>query len=440
MEEYLLYQQSYYVDKRGDGPAAATLAHGLMQLLVGLGEKNGFDIDATLHDRHTFYEIELSDPIEEAWLRKGPDVRLSFLAAGKQFGREGRLLPARYDYEAERARLEEYFTLRKQMREAKGSEADAAWRERLDAVAPHPDHDFYAKINQMSAISAYNGLVSQWEENQPFLAEQLRLLLDLFSRSPNPTERIAAEWSAQAKALGWPGKGLAAMLQVVNPSAGKGANRAKADAAIAPGGLEGFWLIEYLKYLGARHAMIPRVVSKSKDRKSYVLEPQSLSAQRLAPLFREFKRVMWPSSHVKMDVLAVLRWMQLFLRDRATVSSLGFHSAQPDDFVRGLWVTTYKDLGSAVAVMNVSLLNVPRWMRAVESEEAARRYHAIVEEHRRVVESLDEKRSDAHEMLSLYRDFLSGGDLRAFFHFSARYGSYLLQRIERRQFAPQFTL
>ena len=90
--------------------------------------------------------------------------------------------------------------------------------------------------------------------------------------------------------------------------------------------------------------------------------------------------------------------------------------------------------------MNVSLLNIPRWMRAVESEADAQRYHALVEEHRQVMDTLDEKLSDAYELLRRYRDFLSGSDLHAFFHFCAGYGLYLLQRIERRQYAPQFTI
>ena len=189
-----------------------------------------------------------------------------------------------------------------------------------DALMPNPDHDFYAKINQLSAINAYNGLVTQWEANQPYIAGQLQLLLSLFAESPNPTEQITAEWKARAKAESWNGKELVATLQVVNPSAGKGANRSKADANIGAGGLEGFWLVEYLKYLGARHAMLPRVVSGSKDRKSYLLEPKSLSARRLNQLFQEFQKTMWPSSHVKMDILAVLRWMQIYLRDQAKVS------------------------------------------------------------------------------------------------------------------------
>lgn len=434
-----MFQTSYYVDKGSDPPAAAALAHGVMQVLMGLGEVNEGDIEGTLHDRGTFYEIELSDPVEEAWLTTGPEVRLAFLAAGKQFGNAGHSFTQRYDYEQERANRADYFELRKQMREAKGKESDPEWSERLSHAAPDPDHDFYAKINQLAAIIAYNGLVEQWEENQPHRVAQLRLLLELFAETPNPTGRVAAQWAKQAKAEGWVGKGEAAMLQVVNPSMGKGSNRSKADAVIQPGGLEGFWLVEYLKYLGAYRAMIPRVVSGAKDRKSYVLEPKSLSARRLKQLFEKFQKEMWASTHVKMDILAVLRWMRIFLQEQAPDTGQAWGFGQPDDFVRGLWVTTYKDLGSAVAVINVSLLNIPRWMRAVESGADAKRYFDLVEEHRRVIDTLDEKNSDAFDLLRLYRDFLSGAELRAFFHFCAGYGLHLLQRIDRRQFAQPFT-
>ena len=89
-----MFQDRYVVDKGSDPPADAALAHGLLQLLVALGENNDVDMEATLHDRHTFYEIELSDPVEPEWLTRWAGYS-SRLSRGGQDVRQGGPRPAR---------------------------------------------------------------------------------------------------------------------------------------------------------------------------------------------------------------------------------------------------------------------------------------------------------------------------------------------------------
>jgi hypothetical protein len=437
-----MYQTTYYVDKSTATPADTLVAHGVASLLMELAERVEVSLRASVQDAGGYYKVELSQPVSEEWLHSKMEP-LPYLAAGKYSGSAPTDAKEIYPYEQEKERRATYFELRKQMRAAKATADDPEWAERLHMYTPDPGYDFFVKVNQMSAIIGYNALVEQWLANGAATRDQLELLLELFSTTPNPIEDIAEQWTKQAKAKGWTGKGLASASQVVNPGMGKGANRSKADV-LTIGNQENFWLLEYLKFLGARQAMVPRVVSGSKDRKSYILEPRNITTRTAQRLFQEFQSAMWPSTHVKMDILAVLRWMEVFLR--AQTEGVGgervrrLRGKQPGDFVQGLWTVTYKDLGSAHAVMNVSLLRLPRWMRAVENENDAQHYLNIVVEHHRVVDSLDEKNSDAYELLREYRDFLSGADLRAFFRFCAGYGSHLLQRMERRQFAPQFTL
>jgi hypothetical protein len=360
---------------------------------------------------------------------------VALLAAGKH----AQAVPAgvaSHDYEGERERRAVYFELRKQMRVDKALAEDGQFQARLKRTTPNPEHELFVKINQMSAIIGYNGLVRQWEDNRAARVEQLSLLLELFSEPINPLDAIVQRWQKEAKGKKWAGKVKASASQVVNAGMGKGANRSKADK-LTIGNQSRFWLLEYLKFWGARQAMVPRVVSGSKDRKSYILEPRNLTTRTADALFEQFLRVMWPSTHVKMDILAVLRWMEVFLR--AQTSGAGgarvalLRGKQPGDFVQGLWAITYKDLGSAHAVINISLLRLPHWMRAVENEEDARRYLELIEEHRRVVESLEEKKSDAYDLLRLYRNFMSGADVSAFFRFCAGYSSQLLQAIDEQR-------
>jgi hypothetical protein len=95
-------------------------------------------------------------------------------------------------------------------------------------------------------------------------------------------------------------------------------------------------------------------------------------------------------------------------------------------------------LGSASSVLNLAEIGVPQWM-TINTPEQARAYRALLEEHRRVVDSLDEGHGDAYRLLQLYRDFVSGRILDPFFEFNAGYASLTMSRMERGQWAPRFS-
>jgi hypothetical protein len=140
-----------------------------------------------------------------------------------------------------------------------------------------------------------------------------------------------------------------------------------------------------------------------------------------------------------MDVLAALRYTGVFL-DQWLAGQLADvrWGEEPGDYMAGMAMAFYKDMGNAVAVLNLSEIALPRWMR-VETPEQGRAYRALIEEHRRVADSLQERNADEYRLLQCYRDFLSGRDLTAFFAFAASYASLVMSRIERGQWAPRFT-
>jgi hypothetical protein len=148
---------------------------------------------------------------------------------------------------------------------------------------------------------------------------------------------------------------------------------------------------------------------------------------------------MWPNTAIKMDVLAALRYTDVFLEQwlAGQLDDVRY-GKQPGDHISGLTVTFYKDMGSASSVLNLADIGVPQWM-VIETPQHARAYRALLEEHRRVVDSLDEGRGDAYRLLGLYRDFLSGRILDPLFAFCAGYASLTMSRMERRQWAPRFT-
>jgi len=74
----------------------------------------------------------------------------------------------------------------------------------------------------------------------------------------------------------------------------------------------------------------------------------------------------------------------------------------------------------------------------VDNSDDGLLYRALLEEHRRVVSSLKERNADEYRLLGLYRDFLSGHDLRAFFEFTGAFSALLMSRLERDEWAPRF--
>jgi hypothetical protein len=204
--------------------------------------------------------------------------------------------------------------------------------------------------------------------------------------------------------------------------------------------------MEFLKFWGMRVAGVPRVVQSPqagggrgpRDRKTYVLHPVNITLETHETVFRSFNDGMWASTAVKMDILASLRYTQAFLDQwqAGQLADVRF-GEEPGNYVNGLTTAFYKDMGSAVALLNLSEIALPHWMR-VETAEQGKFYRDLIDEHRLVVNSLNERNADEYRLLNTYRDFLSGRNLKAFFEFTGTYGALLMSRLERNEWAPRF--
>ncbi len=234
------------------------------------------------------------------------------------------------------------------------------------------------------------------------------------------------------KALGAEPKSDATLLQLFNPSQGKGLNEPKASR-LEMGNIKSFWLLEYLKAVGMYHCAVPRRVQGTDDRKTYALAPVNIRLDHNKAILRAFQEALWNDTAVKMDILAALRYIRCFLDycEEARESDLMAEllGQGPENFVAGLYVAYYKSLGQASAVMNLSFLELPRWMR-VKSRDDVALYREVVEEHENVIRNIDEERG-GYDLLVRYRDFLSGGRWDAFFDFTAAYGPFLMRERDR---------
>jgi len=445
-----MYQSTYYVDKTTDTFADVLLAYGVASLLDRLLEANGGTTTVRVQDAGSVYAIVLKASIREGFEEMDWFCDLPFIHTRSKKPPDnwpGKVV----DYDAERERRSEYFQARKRLSgEAKRPGATVDEHPELKAVLdlePRPDWDVLAQINQMGAITAYTQVLNAWFECQVCFPDLLCLLLALFASTPNDVDAALADWKEVKKQNDLKAKDKCTPVQVLNPGMAKGINRPKADGAHRLGNPDSLWPLEFLKFWGMRRAGVPRIVRAaqpaggrgSRDRKTYVLRPVNITLDTHDKVYRLFNRSMWANTAVKMDVLAALRYTGAFL-DQWLAGQLADvrWGEEPGDHAAGMAAAFYKDMGNAVAVLNLSEIALPRWMK-VEMPEQGRAYRALIEEHRQVADSLGERNADEYRLLQFYRDFLSGRDLTAFFAFAAGYASLVMSRMERGQWAPRFT-
>lgn len=435
-------QSVFYVDKSTNTFADVLLAYGVAALLDRLLRDNVGQRTVRVQDAGSVYAIELESPIYEDYVDVDWFCDVPFLAVARKTSPAG--WPAEvFDYDAEKERRSQYFEARKQLSpeaRRRGATVDEFPElAQVHALTPRPDYDIMAQINQMSGIYAYSDLLSTWYACREVFAELLSIALTLFATTPNDVDAAYAAWKALQKQHKLKGKDQVTLVQILNPSMGKGVNRTKADRADSLTNPKAFWLVEFLKFWGMRVAGVPRIVRGGGDRKTYVLRPKNITLGTLFRVYPRFNAVMWPSTPVKMDVLAAIRYTDVFLAQwlDGQLDDVRY-GQQPGDHVSGLATAFYKDMGNASAVLNMAEIGVPQWM-TIHAPEDAQAYRALLEEHRRVVDSLNEGHGDEYRLLQLYRDFLSGRTLRPFFAFSAGYAGLTMSRMERGQWAPRLT-
>ena len=351
------------------------------------------------------------------------------------------------DYEAERQHNATYFAQLAELRK-RGivfNKLPAEERNAIEAGGPRTYWSAVAAINQMGALNAYNKVVELWSACVPYAAEFAAVIWTLCDGKPDAEGRAIAEWTAFARAHGLlPGANVSA-TQVVNPDQGKGGNKLKADG-LGIGGMESFWPLEYFKFYGLFTCAVPRQVQGKKDRKLYVLIP---SAQGVAQfwhkdVFDEFQKVFRPTSAIKMDIAAVLRCADALIGEWQKAQQSTGRRRRTNDYIDGLAAVSFKDLGSAVAVMNAATLGLPPWIAWPADASTAQQQREFITQHLRIIMVIgrrgnEEKlRGDEEQLLRDYRDFLTDRDPRlgTFFTFIAGYATYVL-REQARQFSVQ---
>ncbi len=450
--------QQFYCENDTSTAADALKAIGLAEVfhawLKVLGRE---DRQVFVKDCGGYYQISLPSPIEQDDIDRSPRFAvggklLVKTSKGKRAGGSEGIssLLQEFPYEEQQARSRDYQTrLRNLPPEIRNRIRKNPRAEGFEDLGEPPDSDLglYACLSHFKVDEAYNSLCTQWiGPSDAAFRENLSLVLTTFAQPPS--ER----WEMLTKKSRGSSKGNVTLLQVVNPASGKGGNTPKANG-LGIGNLEGFWLTEYLKFVGFFTCAAPFLISKSNDRKTYVLHPKEVEVTLLGEIMGEFRASLLRSTAMKLDILAVLQFTKTFaLYAQRTIKARNnrpswrqrlHQQARVTDIGRGFDTAFYKYMGSAHVTMNLATINFPDWLPAITTVDDAVQALEVLEEHMNVIRSVRLKKEDEGseelELLRRYRDFLSGHDVERFFDFAARYGDYYLAKRLRNQWAGQFT-
>lgn len=430
----MMYER-FYVDKINRTFADNLLAAGLAQLVDDLlaWQEHGGAHDVVTKDCGAYYQLACKpllrrDTVEQLDVKLCPVRPIRTTKNASAIPDD---IPY-FDYDADRARVNEYWAARQ-----KGVDGDD-----LPAL---PEHwDILRAINP-AALPGYNSLALNWWHLGDRQPEALLLLLDLYVTTPNDYAGAVETWKKFVSERATDIKPEATGLQIYNPDQGKGQNKPKADG-LSVGNVSGFWLSEWLKALGLYQAGMTRLVRGAKDRKTFVIAPRELAQSDSRAVMSRFLGSMTSETSIKFDILAAVRYTRALLDHFNSEESLiqrllGRHDVQRK-LVAGFDTAFYKDLGNAVATMNVSFIRLPGWV-IVNSRDDIALYNdpnsGLLEQLERVARQFDESHSDAFTLLRHLRDFISGDDLAAFFRFTNAFPSYYMGRREQSQYAYSFS-
>ncbi len=430
----------FYVDKANGTFADSLTAFGLARILRDL-----VDVDdgsaLSIHNKGSYYAIDIGG-IPEFDLAslvqyQGKLAPASLVRTVKNTAS----LPADYpdslifDYKDEKLKRNMYLEF---IKKARSSKTPTDQKPPL----PHPHWDIYRAINP-AALPGYNNLLCDWWSIRDAHPQVLELLLRLFSSTPNDVDAAIKEWKALDKAFGWGIDPETTTLQLYNPDQGKGQNRGKANA-LGMGNVKGFWLLEWLKAVGFFHAALTQTLRGVKDRKTYVLAPVQLDFDESNSVLDHFRAMMqFSKPAITSDILASIYYTRALLlhadeRRDFLQMLLDVGDGRPRNVVAGFYTAFYKDLGNAVATMNLSFIALPGWIRVRDGRDVEQAEQTIAEL-KQLLWTMDESHSDAYTLLDHLRDFISGDNLDAFFAFTSAYPAYLIGRRERNQPARQLT-
>lgn len=409
------------------------------------------DTDVTVGDAGANFVIRLSKPFPDSPNSARLSVGYQYLEDKKAKRAPAGIRPDPFPYTGQRA----VETVWRQWNEKRGKvrvrKTRASGEDIVASAPPRPD----SRFSLFKALNSLRAGSESW--NNVAHAVQRQLAADPDTLAAHVTTRLSCQDAATptdvAAALT---KAKASVLQTFWPTAGKGINRNKPDGAKLDN-LKGAWtdwFNEWCRYRGVGYALSARFAGQGgKDLKFICLLPGteiSLGAlRRLADELAEGRIFLAGRAYtnVKLDVFAVLglaEWLIVHSEYAPRPEDRIVHflrtirpAHRVRDLLAGVQVAYFKSLGTGKALSNVSSIHLPDWLPVSADSYGA--WRAIIDEHQRVLATLEEEKVEEANLLLAYRDAVSRNELDLYLDFFADYGTLYMHRKGRGQYSEQFT-
>jgi hypothetical protein len=285
------------------------------------------------------------------------------------------------------------------------------------------------------------------ETSNRVYAEIIRLKPDEFSQAISTA--LESVTSFKPSGLDWP----ANSVQLFSPNSAKGYSRLKPDSTGRNDKTKEDWtdpFVEWLRYRGYFAVACPFFDGpKAENVRLLCPVPADLSINGLKEICGELRQAGVFGGPPKLDSLATLKLAEQLIRhseefhDANTDAFVGVSllGKRPADVISGISVTQYQSLGNAKAVSSIATLAIPGWLVLNDAADAIA-FLEILNEHQRIVRSLQDDHSDEIGLLILYRRFLELRGEHSIFtliDFMSRYGALVLRAREQKRRLDQFS-
>jgi len=317
------------------------------------------------------------------------------------------------DYPAEKTRAARYNAARLEARRA-GTELAAD----IAADKPRPDWRLYQALNALQGDDATNKLaLAILKESQEGFARTICAAIEALRAG----QRIVIKWPV-------------ALVQLFNPQAAKGYARLKPDSTDRNDATKNAFadpFLDWLRYRGYFAVAAPYFLgSKGESVRLLCPVPQRVDFRMLTEAVAKLRGRPAGGSAPKLDSLSVLNLAEILIEVSEQFQAGGFAPAQ---LVSGVMIANYQSMGQAKAVTSLEQLALPDWF-PIHTQADSELWLEILGEHRAVIRSLRDDRSDEIGLALKYRRYLERRGktaLTSLAYFMEDYGIFLLREREQ---------
>lgn len=431
---------TYYVPKLTDTYSDALIAWGLAVVLENvMSQAKVPEFDSIrIKDGGTDFLVILPQSFQMEWLQQVSAQTLTYYIAQNRdkYAGSGGVNVIFLSEEYDRAKAQDIST---------GNDVELR-----EMQAGRESHRFLSHFGAMNALQADSATNKVYELTHDLKNEDYHKLIKLLLNTFGTINYSSSQLQHELKSAGLP-TDIITTCSLFNPVQGKGDNRPKPEGA-KPKNMNTVWVYEWLKTIGFLESGgaigFKDAKNKTKEYRIVVLIPRSITLKTHKEVFKSFLPTFRAKSSLKLDCLAGLLYAEQFLAYIETNESSDLDNIlglPKDPFIRdavqGFQCADFmKTSQFAYSVSRVTGHDLPAWVRLSSDLEQVRRYEQILEEHRRCVRPLDERRGEQVTLLERYRDWLSSGSMTILLDFLGRYAEHRMRCAGEDKACAAFTI